>query len=39
MKAVTGEFYSQSLSMKKINKIRVRNLGLYTFIYIGVTLK
>jgi hypothetical protein len=25
--------------MKKVNKIRVRNLGLYTFIYVGVTWK
>jgi hypothetical protein len=25
--------------MNKVDRISVRNLGLYTFIYIGVTLK
>jgi hypothetical protein len=37
IKVITGELSMYSLPMKKIERINARNLGLYTFIYIGVT--
>jgi hypothetical protein len=36
---VTGELSMYSLPMEKVDRINARNLGFYSFIYIGVIPK